>query len=182
MVEDLIINKNIYNFRSFQSWGRTTEVINMLNKYSSRGTSLLLNIGWNDDPYSFKSLFSSYNFDIFIQIDSCSWPSCSNPTEGGFCQGNYNIDEYINKLNLCNTLFDNNIEFIIPWQNEYAASQCDYKRILQTALSIQKTNGREFSLSATFYNFFHGPSIGFGGGVFPSDNIDDLADSVQRDS
>eukprot|EP01084_Bolivina_argentea_P034243 63368_1 len=180
MIEDLIVNKNIYNFRSFQSWGRTAQVTNMLNKYAYKGTSLLLNIHWNESPYSFSSLFTSYNFDIKVQIDSCSWPSCPNPTEGGFCQGNYNIDQYINKLNECNSLFDIDIEFIIPWQNSNAASKCDYGRILQAALAIQKSNGRKFSLSATFYNFFHGPNIG--AGVFPSDNINQLADTVQNEA
>ena len=183
MVEDMIVNKGVYHFRTFKSWGRTSAVLNMLNQYSSLGTSLLLNIEWSESCSDFVSLFNGYSFDIAVQIDSCGWPDCSNPTEGGFCQGSTmksSVSSYVSKLNTCNNVLSTNIEFVLPWQDANAHSDCDYQSVLQAARTIQQSNGRKFSLSGTFYNFFHGPNLG--AGVFPSSNIDSTANTVQTEA
>jgi len=87
------------------------------------------------------------------------------------------VSSYVSKLATCDSVLDTDVEFVIPWQNSYAAAECDYGTVLEKARSIQQSNGRRFSLSGTFYNFFHGPSIG--AGVFPTDNINALYSSVQ---
>ena len=187
MVEDLITKQGVYNFRVFNpEWITSPELYTVLNKYAQNGkeigTSLLLNIGWNKRCSEFAALFQGYSFDIAVQIDSCAptpdMKQCPNPTEGGFCQtGAADVNKYIEKLNTCNDVLPKNIEFIIPWQNNYV-NKCGYDAVLQAALKIQQSDKRKFSLSGTFYNFFHGPDIG--AGVFPSSNIDELANQAQE--